>query len=146
MLHYSQTIASPTHKQGRLRIMLNRQPVPAIDAESLELLVEMIGADEPAAILDLFDTYLGDSTRQIEDLQASFIAGDYKNVHRIAHSMKSSSATFGALELSKYCERLERSAKDNCVSGECEKQVAQVRQEHARVIESLTGERQRFTK
>lgn len=126
--------------------MLNRQPVPAIDAEALALLVEMIGPDEPGAILDLLDTYLGDSTRQVQDLQAAFAGGDYKNVHRIAHSMKSSSATFGALELSKYCERLERSAKDNCVSGDCEKQVTLVRNEHARVIESLTAERERFLK
>ena len=146
MLHYSRTIALPTHKQGKRRIMLSRQPVPAIDAEALELLVEMIGPDEPAAILDLLDTYLGDSARQIADLQAAFAAGDYKNVHRIAHSMKSSSATFGALELSKYCERLERSAKDNCASGDCDKQLAQVCDEHARVIESLTSERQRFLK
>ena len=124
--------------------MLNRPSTPAIDTESLELLVEMIGPDEPAAILDLLDTYLGDSARQISDLQVAFAAGDMKNVHRIAHSMKSSSATFGALGLSKYCEQLERSARDNCSSGECAQQVAHVCSEHLRVVESLTSERARF--
>jgi HPt (histidine-containing phosphotransfer) domain-containing protein len=139
-----ETVASRTETQGDRKSMSNRTPAPAIDAESLELLIEMIGPDEPAAILDLLDTYLGDSTRQVETLQASFSAGDYKNVHRIAHSMKSSSATFGALELSRYCERLERLAKDNCVNGDCEGQLALVRSEHERVIESLRGERARF--
>lgn len=124
--------------------MLNSQQPPAIDAEALELLIEMIGPDEPAAVLDLLDTYLGDSARQVQEMQAAFAAGDYKNVHRIAHSMKSSSATFGALELSKYCERLETSARENCASEDCRRQLAQVSVEHARVIESLTNERTRF--
>jgi HPt (histidine-containing phosphotransfer) domain-containing protein len=124
--------------------MADQQPLPAIHAESLELLIEMIGPDEPAAILDLLDTYLVDSTRQIAELQAGFANGDFKIAHRIAHSMKSSSATFGALELSRYCEQLERSAKENCVNGECEKQLTQVVNEHARVIAALTAERERF--
>ena len=123
--------------------MLNPSSAPAIDPESLELLVEMIGPDEPAAILDLLDTYLGDSARQIQELQTSFASGDMKNVHRIAHSMKSSSATFGALELSKYCEQLERSSRDNCNDGECGQQLAHVCSERLRVVESLTNERAR---
>lgn len=124
--------------------MSHQPPVPAIDAEALELLIEMIGPDEPAAILDLLDTYLGDSTRQVTELQSSFATGDFKNVHRIAHSMKSSSATFGALELSKYCERLERSARENCVNADCAQQLNLVCAEHSRVLESLRGERARF--
>jgi HPt (histidine-containing phosphotransfer) domain-containing protein len=124
--------------------MWNEQPAPAIDAEALELLVEMIGPDEPAAVLDLLDTYIGDSTRQIEELQRVYAAGDLKNTHRLAHSMKSSSATFGALGLSKYCETLEYSARDNCVSGTCARELQRVVEEHARVIESLTSLRPRF--
>ena len=124
--------------------MWNEQPAPAIDAEALELLVEMIGPDEPAAVLDLLDTYIADSKHQIEDLQQAYAAGDLKNTHRLAHSMKSSSATFGALELSKYCETLEHSAKENCAGGTCAHELQRVVKEHARVIESLTSLRSRF--
>jgi HPt (histidine-containing phosphotransfer) domain-containing protein len=124
--------------------MGNEQPAPAIDAEALELLVEMIGPDEPAAVLDLLDTYITDSTAQVADLQQAFAAGDLKNTHRLAHSMKSSSATFGALELSKYCETLEHSAKHDCAGGTCAEELRRVVEEHARVIESLTGLRSRF--
>ena len=124
--------------------MGNEQPAPAIDAEALELLVEMIGPDEPAAVLDLLDTYIADSTVQVADLQRAFAAGDLKNTHRLAHSMKSSSATFGALELSKYCETLEQSAKMECSSGTCAEELQRVVEEHVRVIESLTGLRWRF--
>ena len=124
--------------------MGNEQPAPAIDAEALELLVEMIGPDEPAAVLDLLDTYIADSTLQVADLQRAFAGGDLKNTHRLAHSMKSSSATFGALELSKYCETLEHSAKGDCAGGPCAEELQRVVEEHARVIESLTGLRSRF--
>ena len=124
--------------------MFDQQPAPPIDAEALELLVEMIGPDEPAAILDLLDTYLGDSARQVNDLGAAFVAGDLRNVHRIAHSMKSSSATFGALGLSKYCEQLEHSAKENCADADCAQLLADVKAEYARVAAALTGERERF--
>jgi HPt (histidine-containing phosphotransfer) domain-containing protein len=129
---------------GRQAMMWNEQPSSAIDAESLDLLVEMIGPDEPAAILDLFDTYIGDSAKQIEDLQQSFAAGDFKTTHRLAHSMKSSSATFGALTLSKYCESLEHSAREECVDGECSEQLDRILAEHVRVIEALTQLRSRF--
>jgi HPt (histidine-containing phosphotransfer) domain-containing protein len=125
--------------------MGNEAPAPAIDAEALELLVEMIGPDEPAAVLDLLDTYITDSTRQIEELEQSFAAGDLKNTHRLAHSMKSSSATFGALGLSKHCETLEQSARDNCAGHTCEQELQRVVAEHARVIEALTELRPRFT-
>ncbi|MFN8465560.1 MAG: Hpt domain-containing protein [Caldilineaceae bacterium] len=124
--------------------MGNEQPAPAIDAEALELLVEMIGPDEPAAVLDLLDTYIADSTVQVADLQRAFATGDLKNTHRLAHSMKSSSATFGALELSKYCETLEQSAKGDCGGGTCAEELQRVVDEHARVIEALTGLRSRF--
>jgi HPt (histidine-containing phosphotransfer) domain-containing protein len=124
--------------------MWNEQPAPAIDAEALELLVEMIGPDEPAAVLDLLDTYIADSTIQVADLERAFAAGDLKNTHRLAHSMKSSSATFGALGLSKYCETLEHSAKADCPDGTCAEVLQRVVTEHARVVESLTSLRSRF--
>jgi HPt (histidine-containing phosphotransfer) domain-containing protein len=124
--------------------MMNEQPAPAIDAEALDLLVEMIGPDEPAAVLDLLDTYIADSTRQIEELQHAFAAGDLKTTHRLAHSMKSSSATFGALDLSKHCEALEHAAKDNCAGGECERSLVRVVAEHGRVLEALNDVRPRF--
>ncbi len=124
--------------------MWDQQPAPAIDDEALELLVEMIGPDEPAAVLDLLDTFLEDSTRQIAEMQHAFAADDWANTHRIAHSMKSSSATFGALGLSKYCEALERSAKDNCGNTLCAEQLALVVDEHGRVVATLTDLRVRF--
>jgi HPt (histidine-containing phosphotransfer) domain-containing protein len=124
--------------------MWNEQPAPAIDAEALDLLVEMIGPDEPAAILDLLDTYIEDSSRQIAAMQSAYASSDFKTAQRMAHSMKSSSATFGALTLSKHCESLEQLARDNCVDNGCASELQQVVAEHARVLDALREVRIRF--
>lgn len=124
--------------------MWQPQDAPAIDADALQSLVEMIGADEPAAVLDLLDTYLHDSALQVQELDAAFAGKDYKTVHRMAHSMKSSSATFGALVLSRLCEDLERAAQRECADGACAQRLAALHQEYARVVAALTAERSRF--
>jgi HPt (histidine-containing phosphotransfer) domain-containing protein len=124
--------------------MWNEQPAPAIDAEALDLLVEMIGPDEPAAVLDLLDTYIEDSTRQIAAMLSAYACGDFKTAQRMAHSMKSSSATFGALTLSKHCEALEQLARENCMSDGCARELQHIVDEHARVLDALGEVRLRF--
>ena len=124
--------------------MVGEQRNPAIDSSVLQAVVEMIGADEPGVMLDLIDTYLQDSQQQVTDLERAIAAGDYKTLHRMAHSMKSSSATFGATALSKMCESLERSAKDGCANGACAAEVDSIRTEHVRVVAALELERSRF--
>jgi HPt (histidine-containing phosphotransfer) domain-containing protein len=120
------------------------QRYPAIDSSVLQSVVEMIGPDEPSVILDLIDTYMQDSQNQVDELQRALATSDYKTLHRMAHSMKSSSATFGAMILSKLCEALEHSAKDNCANGNCANELDDLCVEHARVIEALHHERLRF--
>jgi HPt (histidine-containing phosphotransfer) domain-containing protein len=122
----------------------DEQNSPAIDTSVLQSVVEMIGVDEPAVILDLIDTYVQDSQQQVDQLQQALASGDFKTLHRMAHSMKSSSATFGATHLSKLCETLERAAKENCPANLCAVQVDAISTEHVRVIAALENERLRF--
>ena len=115
-----------------------------IDPAALQAIVEMIGADEPSVIVDLIDTYFGDSVQQIKSMGSALAAGDIKTLHRAAHSMKSSSATFGAAHLSQLCMVLEQSAKANCENGLCAEQLDLVVAEHQRVLVALEKERERF--
>ena len=103
----------------------------ALDLDVLQSIVEIIGADEPSVIVDLLDTFLVDSQRQIDEMQRSLADGDIKNVHRLAHSMKSSSSTFGAMPLSRRCEVLERTARDGCGDGSCPEKLALLVAAHA---------------
>lgn len=123
---------------------VQEQMGPALDLNVLQAVVEIIGVDEPAVIVDLIDTFLNDSQKQVDELQASFASGDIKNVYRLAHSMKSSSATFGAMQLSKHCEAVERSAREGCADGTCAEEIVALVGEHRRVLAELTVERARY--
>jgi HPt (histidine-containing phosphotransfer) domain-containing protein len=119
---------------------------PVLQPNALDAIVEMIGIDDPDVVVDLIDTFLTDSQRQIDEMHRSMAAGDIKTLHRAAHSMKSSSATFGALALSKLCQRLEQSAKDQCVDGACAEQIEIVTAEHGLVVAALRAERAKLTR
>ena len=114
---------------------------PAIDPAALQAVVEMIGADEPAVIVDLIDTFLMDSAKQVEVMRQPLAAGDIRTLHRAAHSMKSSSATFGAMQLSRLCFDLEQSARADCANGLCASEVELIAAEHRRVVTALEQER-----
>ncbi len=117
---------------------------PVLQPNALDAIVEMIGSDDPDVLLDLIDTFLTDSQRQLEEMRRSMAVGDIKTLHRAAHSMKSSSATFGAVALSKLCQRLEQSARDQCVDGACAEQIETVVAEHRLVLAALRAERAKF--
>lgn len=117
---------------------------PVLQSNALDAIVEMIGVDDPEVVLDLIDTFLADSQRQIDEMHRSMAAGDIKTLHRAAHSMKSSSATFGAMRLSRLCQQLEQTAKDGCASGTCPEQIVAVTAEHQLVVAALQEERTRF--
>ena len=120
------------------------RPEPVLQPNALEAIVEMIGIDDPDVVVDLIDTFLTDSQRQIDEMHRSMATGDFKTLHRAAHSMKSSSATFGAMPLSKLCQRLEQSAKEQCVDGTCAEQIEIVAAEHILVLAALEEERAKF--
>ena len=117
---------------------------PAIVPNALQSVIEMVGGDEPEIIVELIDTYLEDSSNQVAQMTPMLVAGDWVTLRRIAHSMKSSSATFGAMVLSKMCETLEHNAKDNGIHGDATAQVSGVEREHVRVLEALRGERTKY--
>ena len=113
---------------------------PVLQPNALDAIVEMIGIDEPDVIIDLLDTFLVDSQRQIEEMHQSLATEDIKTLHRAAHSMKSSSATFGAMVLSRLCQQLEQSAKEQCANGHCAEQVDLVTAEHKLVLAALQAQ------
>jgi HPt (histidine-containing phosphotransfer) domain-containing protein len=115
--------------------------VPVIDRSALEAIVEIFGVDDPGAILDLLDTFLVESIKQVEEMRIALAASDWIKLHRMAHSLKSSSATFGASRLSQLSAWLEQAAKGQCAEGECAELVGQVQHEHQLACAILEAER-----
>jgi HPt (histidine-containing phosphotransfer) domain-containing protein len=87
---------------------------PAIDQETLRRLLDITGGD-PAFVDELIDTYLQDGEAQIEAMRAAEASGDVAGLVRPAHTLKSSSASIGALALADHCRTLEADARAGTV-------------------------------
>ena len=75
-----------------------------IDLASFNELKDTAGAD---FVAELVDTFLEEAPGMLADLRSARTSGDADVFRRAAHSLKSNSATFGALEMSDLARRLE---------------------------------------
>ena len=91
---------------------MNAEPV--IDALTFAELKTTVGAD---FIGELIDAYLDDTPRLINELTESLAQQDATKFSRTAHSIKSSSASLGALPLSLLAKELELMGKQGNLSG-----------------------------
>jgi HPt (histidine-containing phosphotransfer) domain-containing protein len=108
----------------------------AIDRGSLELLLETVGGDL-AFFGELLEAFFEDAPQQMAQAEQAVLAGgDYETLRRAAHSLKSNSLNFGAIELSRMCKELEDAAKAGTLEG-VEEQLDQIRAEYARAAAAL---------
>ena len=85
-----------------------------IDPVTFNGLKDLMGAD---FVLELIDTYNTETAGLIEQLQQALIAQDATSFGRFAHSIKSSSASLGAVAFSQQARDLEMLGKVNDLSG-----------------------------
>ena len=87
----------------------------AIDPVAFARLAEITG-DDPAFLSELVDTYLEDGAIQVEALRTAAASGDVAALVRPAHTLKSSSASIGAMTLAEDCRSLEADARADLVT------------------------------
>jgi len=97
--------------------------VTAVDPATFERLLDMAGGDR-AFVDELVDTYLDDGAAQVEALRGAAAAGDAAAIVRPAHTLKSSSATVGALALADLCRQLEADGRAGAVPDAAERTAA----------------------
>lgn len=86
--------------------------MPAIDASTFAQLCEETGAE---FVNELIETFLDDAPRLIASLRSAAATGDAIAFRRAAHSLKSNSNTFGALQLAATARDLEGAGLDAAV-------------------------------
>jgi HPt (histidine-containing phosphotransfer) domain-containing protein len=92
---------------------LNGDASEAIDQETLDRLhAELSGLDKPDALESLIRQFVESTPGGVAAIKAAVDAGDAEGVSRGAHSLRGSSATFGATRLATVCEALERAGRD----------------------------------
>ena len=103
---------------------------------ALDGLLELAGGDA-AFVGELIDGYLSESP----DLLQTLRAGSGADLIRAAHTLKSTSASFGANELAAICSRLERAANDGDRPADL---VTAAEREYAEVRSALLTARERL--
>jgi CheY-like chemotaxis protein len=116
-------------------------PPHALDAKELEAFLEMVGEKADEILVEMIDCYLEDAPKLLQAIAQAFDRGDAITLRRAAHTLKSSSATFGAKELSHLCRQLELSSQTGTPECEVDK-LPQLEAEYKRVEAALRVERE----
>jgi CheY-like chemotaxis protein/HPt (histidine-containing phosphotransfer) domain-containing protein len=87
------------------RVVQHPPQAASVDGQILEDLRRLIG--EPEVFCDILRAYLQETPQLLAALQTAHTQGDTLTVQQMAHCLKSSSATLGALSLSALCAELE---------------------------------------
>lgn len=77
-----------------------------MDTSALEMLIEALGPEDTAGLVEVF---LSQSLSQSEELEGLLAGDDHGAVKRLAHALKGSSLNMGAKELADAFAALERS-------------------------------------
>ncbi|HEX2221805.1 MAG TPA: response regulator, partial [Candidatus Limnocylindria bacterium] len=110
------------------------RPAAALDEAALDQLARTVGSDE--ALASLVDTFLADTEQILAGLRAAVARDDPTETRRLAHSLKSTAASFGATELSTLSRRLEERAAGGSTDGTAAL-LAEMEAELPRVREGL---------
>jgi len=91
-------------------------PEEPVDAATLADLLETVGGDR-AFLAELVDAYRADCPGLLADLRTAVSAGDAPAARRAAHTLKSTSASLGALGLAAQCRQIEAAAAAGDLAG-----------------------------
>ena len=89
---------------------------PVLDEGVLQDLRASVGDDE-AFIVDLVETYVTEGATNLDGIMAAAAAGDPEAMVRPAHTLKSSSASLGAMRLSAIARGLEAAGRSGVSDG-----------------------------
>jgi len=96
--------------------------LPVLDETVLAELLASTG-DDPAFVRELLETYLAETPEQLLAIRTAVDAGNASELVRPAHTLKSSSATLGAMRLSALARDLEMAARTDSLPPDIEQMV-----------------------
>ena len=109
-----------------------------IDAAKFQDLREMMNQDE--ALVAVIDRYIEESSMLLSAIDRAVAQGTAKDLQQAAHTLKSSSALLGAIDLSRLCQELETRGSKGFLDGAAAL-VAQLKTESEKVQTALLQRR-----
>ncbi len=90
---------------------------PALDEPTLHALAELDPGGGSGLVTRVLRTFLASMARLMEQFTQARAAGDLQAQRHVAHTLKSSSASVGALALSGLCAEVERRVREDDLAG-----------------------------
>jgi len=90
-----------------------------LDSRTLQDLLDMVG-DDVEGMVAIVDCYLEDTPANLEDIREAIAQGNAEELQLKAHSLKSSSGSFGANALAQMCRELEQMGRDRSLEDAAE--------------------------
>ena len=88
-----------------------------LQSEAIQAIRDLAG-DTPDLLGQIVQLYLESAPALLAQLAAGLAAADLNSIGTAAHSLKSSSANLGAIELSKMCGKLEAAAGTGAIGAD----------------------------
>jgi HPt (histidine-containing phosphotransfer) domain-containing protein len=110
--------------------------LPVVDESVLQEVLDATGGDRDI-VSELIDTNLADSPEQLGAITAAIDADDAATLVRPAHTLKSSSATVGAMRLSAVARELEMAGRSGLLEPSVKEHLGAVRGEWDAAREAL---------
>ncbi len=109
-----------------------------IDPKILQSLRNMLRGDR-VAFAELIECYLTETLRLVQDMSTAITTHDTQTIWKIAHQLKSSSASVGAIALAQLCKVLEAQGRNSKLENNLEL-LSQLNQEYEQVKTALQKE------
>jgi CheY-like chemotaxis protein len=133
--------AVPTESAAAVVLDTAVKDMAVLDMAALENLLSVLGG-EFEYLAELIDSFLEDAPQLLVELNQYVQAGDAAGVRRVAHSLKSNGADFGATTFSNLCKELEMMGKSGAIEGAPDL-AAQIETEYEKVEAALAVVRRR---
>jgi CheY-like chemotaxis protein len=146
----SRDVTSRREQRAPLGLVRNPETMPAavpgaamsasaIDVKALHNIRKLQQPGAPDLLERIVALYLDDVPKLVQSMREAIAAGDGIVLQRAAHTLKSSSATLGALQLAKLCNEMEVRARDEHLV-DAGQWISRIECEYARVCASLPRE------
>jgi CheY-like chemotaxis protein len=123
-----------------LETPVKASPAEVLDAKALEQLRATLGRQADRMLPGLIEQFYRDADRLLGQARQALAEGRVEDLHIASHSLKSTSATFGAMALSAVARELESLARDGRLE-EASAPMAQAEAEYARARAALEARR-----
>lgn len=92
-------------------------PAAVLDERALQALAELDPGGQTGLVPRVLRTFQNSMARLLDELRAHQATRDLPGLRHVAHTLKSSSASIGALTLSRLCAEVERRVRENDLDG-----------------------------